>query len=90
MSALGLLNDWLLWIAGLLMSGAAALGVPFIATYKRSKRNERRLIGDDEDPNTEGVLGIVADNNERIDGLERKMESHHREIMEKLEDAQDS
>lgn len=89
MSALGLLNDWLLWIAGLLATGLGSLGVPFVATYKRSKRNERRLVGDEDDPHNDGVLEIVADNNEKIEELERKMESQHRKVIQKLEDAQD-
>lgn len=87
MSALGLLNDWLLWLAGLIAAGLGSLGVPFVATYKRSKKNERRLIGDEDDPHNDGVLEIVADNNGKIEELERKMESQHRKVIQKIEDS---
>lgn len=82
MSALGLLNDWLVWLAGGIASTLALLGTPLVATYRRSKANERRLIGDDEDPHNSGVLAIVSDNNEKLEELERQ----HRAVLEKLED----
>lgn len=86
-------SDWLMWGAGAL---AALLAVPLGVVKRnrdRSKKNQRQLQGDPNDPNTEGVLQIAADTRERIAVVEEKVDDYRREmrheheaVMDRLDD----
>lgn len=55
----------------------------------RSKQNKRRLEGDPENDNFDGVLDVVSENNAKIDQLETKMEQQHKRVYDRVEDIAD-
>lgn len=110
-----IINDWLIWIAGLLATLLSAIGIPIYNTVDRSKdnqeaiektqdrlndrvwprveenairskKNHRRLTGDDADPHNDGILEIVSDNNDKIGELEARMEEQHERVLDALEE----
>lgn len=38
---------------------------------RRSKRNEQRIAGDPDNPNHDSLMGLAAENNERLDEMEQ-------------------
>jgi gas vesicle protein len=54
-----------------------------------ARANRRILAGEDDDPNHDGILEIVSDNNEQIRNLEERMQQQHEKVLERLEDATD-
>lgn len=85
----GLLNavsDWLLAILATVGTGLFGGAGIVKRNHDRSTRNERYLTGDDDDPNSMGVLQISKRNGEKIDNLERKMEEQHEVVLERVEE----
>lgn len=54
-----------------------------------ARANRRILAGEDDDPNHDGILEIVSDNNEQIRQLEERMEEQHEKVLDRLEEATD-
>lgn len=86
MPSLSVLSDWLLYIIGAIGSGVIGLSAYVQQIDKRSRQNKRRLVGDEDDPNNEGVLQIARDNNRKIDCLEDRMTEQHKQLMRKVEE----
>ena len=66
-------------------------------TYRRIKTNadridnlDRHITGDDDDPNSPGLLSEVHSTRERVDEMNDKMDNHHRRTDEKLDELIDN
>ena len=66
-------------------------------TYRRIKSNtdridnlDRHITGDDDDPNSPGLLSEVHSTRERVDEMSDKMDNHHRRTDEKLDELIDN
>lgn len=82
-------TDWALAILGGIGTVMSAIGTAIFKNHKRSKENKRRLEGDADNPNHEGVLEIAADNNEKLDHLESQQEDvkyHLEQLRASLDD----
>lgn len=84
-SFLDILSDWAVAIFGAITGAVGIIG----GNYRRSKQNQRRLEGDDADPNNDGVLQVSKRNGEKIDRLEEKMDDQHSEVLDRVEDLAD-
>lgn len=91
-------SDLVLWGAGLLgITGGGGGAIAYIKRIdSRSKRNKRKLDGDPNDPNHEGVLQIAYDARETVhrveedvERLERKMDSQHEQVIQAVAEATD-
>lgn len=82
-------NDWLLAIGtGVVGLGSLAAGV-MIGNLRRSKRNERRLEGDPDDPNNEGLMDVAHETREELEEFRREAKKDHEEVREMIEDLAD-
>ena len=84
-----LVSDWTLAILGVLGTGVLGLVGIVSRNHFRSKQNERRLVGDPDDPNHDGVLQISRSNGEKIDKLEDTLREHHSDFMQRVEEMND-
>lgn len=90
-------SDWILWALGGL---ATAFSVPLAVVKRnrdRSRKNERQLEGDDNDPNHEGVLEIVHETraevhevNEQTQANRRMIRSGFREVCSAIDEGTDA
>lgn len=79
-------GDLLVWI----VIGALTL---IADTYRRIMSNEdqienldRHITGDDDDPAQPGLLSEVHETRQRVDEMSNKMDDHHRQTDEKLDE----
>jgi hypothetical protein len=68
------ISDWLLAALGALASLIFPLGGVIKNNHSRSKRNERQLQGDPNDPHNNGVLDISKQNAEKLDEQGEKID----------------
>jgi len=88
------LPDWLLGVLSLLGVGGGGGLVGYIRRVKSTAddagdlagANEQRLVGDPDDPNSEGVLQVSYKNGEKLDNLEAQMAKDHRKLMSRIDD----
>lgn len=73
----------------------ATIGGVVGTNHKRSKSNKRKLDGDPDDPNQEGVLEIAHETREHVEELDvriqqmrRETRHEHEEVMDRLETIQ--
>lgn len=90
-------SEWLLAAVSVIGGGVLSLTGLVRNADKRSKRNERRLEGDPENPNHDGVMALVRENKDvsekngrKIDHLEDRIEDQHRAVLDRIEDLDDS
>lgn len=76
------ISDWLL--AG--VGGIATLAGAIVGNWRRSTRNERRLEGDDADPNNEGALQMISDTQEELQEFRRETREAHEEVMDRIDE----
>ena len=88
-----LASDWILAALGVAGTGLTILGGLVKGNYSRSTKNERRLEGDPDDPNYDGVMEIAKrngelseENGEKIDQLEEHMNEQHEELVDRIDD----
>lgn len=80
------LTEWALALGGVLGSSVLAFLGYVRRVDRRSKKNERRLEGDPEDPNNEGALNIVAETRRELQEFREETRRDHREVMERIEE----
>lgn len=83
------LSDWALELYSLAGTVVLAAGGFVGRNHKRSKKNERRLEGDPDDPNHEGLLEIADDTRNKVDQLEDKMDEQHERLVRRVEELAD-
>ena len=88
-SLLEVASDWILAFLGAVGSGVLALGGYTRSIDSRSRKNERRLEGDPDDPNHEGALNILADTREELQEFREETREDHREVMDRIDDLAD-
>ena len=66
--------DWLLAVVGAITSLLVPAGGIIKRNHSRSKRNERQLQGDPNDPHNNGVLDISKQNAEKLDEQGEKID----------------
>lgn len=82
-------NDWLLALAGTAATIATFAGGVVWSNLRRSTKNERRLEGDDDDPNYEGVLEVAHETRAELEEFRRETRRDHREVMARIEELDD-
>jgi TolA-binding protein len=70
---LTVLSDWIVAALALLSAAGVPVGV-ITGNRKRSKKNQRQLQGDPDNPNHEGVLDISKENAEKLDEQGEKID----------------
>lgn len=89
----GPIDNFVMWLLGGAASALATVGLPVGKVVKdnrqRSRRNQRLLEGDPQDPNSEGVLQIAYDTRGRVASLDEKVDDVRREIRREHETVMD-
>lgn len=84
MDPLAMIEAWTTEIAAAVMAVASGAGGIIYGNHRRSKKNARRLEGDDSDPNTPGLMEMAYESNRKLDHLEERMEQQHRMLMDEV------
>lgn len=89
MTLLDSLGEWLMWVGGALAAVLTTGGTVVKRNRDRSRKNERQLEGDPNDPNVEGVLEIAYDTRERLEDFRSETRREHKQVMDRLEELDD-
>lgn len=73
-------SDWVLAAAGLIGSATLGLVGAVYQNRERSKQN-KRVLRDPDNPNTDSVADLAASNNEKL----ARLEDQHEDVMNRLD-----